>query len=131
MGKINSRNKGNSCERKYAKIFREELGFPFCKTSRQASRLLDDSKVDLANLPLNIQIKKGYMSARPKPDAIFKEMKDCLAKNFPPSDEVHKKPKVLIHELNGGESIVSMNFEEWKEIYKNHLEYLKTKSNGI
>ncbi|HEY0751351.1 MAG TPA: hypothetical protein VGD26_09350, partial [Chitinophagaceae bacterium] len=99
--KVNSRTKGHNAERKYARIFREEFDFNFCKTSRQVSRLLDDSKIDLANIPLNVQVKKGYWKDRPKPDQIFKQMRDCLKANFPPEDEVHNKPKALIHELDG------------------------------
>lgn len=129
--RVNSRNKGNNAERKYAKLFREEFDFSFCKTSRQTSRLLDDSKVDLANIPLNVQIKKGYWENRPKPDVVFKQMRDCLQSNFPPEDEVHGKPKVLIHELDGKQEeniMVTMMWKDWKEIYKNHLEYQKIKS---
>ncbi len=128
--RINSRNKGASCERKYARIFREEFNFNFCKTTRQVSRILDDSQIDLANIPLNVQVKKGYWVNRPKADVIFKQMKESLAKNFPPDDPIHDKPKVLIHDLDGGgeESVlVTMTWEKWKEMYKNHLEYLKLK----
>ena len=126
--RISSRNKGNDCERKYARIFREEFNFNFCKTSRQASRLLDDSKVDLANIPLNVQVKKGYWNVRPKPDQVFKQMRDCLKDNFPPEDKVHSNPKVLIHELDGRQDeniLVTMMWKDWKVIYKNHLEYIK------
>ena len=53
---INSRNKGNSYERKIMnqiKIF-----FPKVKTARNESKTLDDSKVDLAfTNPFNLQLK--------------------------------------------------------------------------
>ena len=51
--------KGSNAERLYAAEFRN-LGFSFCKTSRQANRKLDDAGVDLCFLPFNVQIKAGY-----------------------------------------------------------------------
>lgn len=114
-----SRNKGHSAEREYAKRFRE-LGFGFCRTSRQASRLLDDSKVDLSGIPFLVQIKAGYKNNRPKPDVIFGEMKTLLTANFPPG-EVHAYPKVLIHDIGGsGEEseMVTMMWKDWIELLK-------------
>jgi hypothetical protein len=119
--KINSRNKGHTAEVKYARVFREELGFGKCKTSRQASRLLDDSKVDLANIPFNVQIKKGYWKSRPKADEIFKSMKKCLNDNFLADDPQISHKKVLIHELDGHADehcLVTMMWKEWVEIIK-------------
>lgn len=115
-----SRTKGHSAEREFAKIF-QELGFEFCKTSRLASRLLDNSDVDLSGLPFNIQIKSGYKGARPKADEIFLAMKESLKKNFPPEDKVHSLPKVLIHKLDGYKcenELVTMMFDDWIELVK-------------
>lgn len=115
-----SRTKGHNAEREFAKRFRD-MGFEFCKTARQASRLLDDCGVDLSGLPLNIQIKSGYKTARPKADALFKDMKDNLAKAFPPGDTVHKNPRVLIHKLDGmveENLLVTMTWADWVEFLK-------------
>ena len=57
-GKTNKR-KGSDAERYYAKIFRDDLGFTHCKTSRLGSKLHDDAGIDLIFLPLNVQIKAG------------------------------------------------------------------------
>lgn len=54
--RISSRNKGNTYERRLVKIFKE-LGFEGCTTSRLSSKALDDAKVDLYGLPLNVQAK--------------------------------------------------------------------------
>lgn len=119
--KCNSRTKGHTAEIKYAKIFREELGFGKCKTSRQASRLLDDSGIDLANVPYNIQIKKGYWDRRPKADELFKQMKRILVDNFMEDDPRHNYPKVLIHELDGYKDehcLVTMMWKDWVEMLK-------------
>src|SRR5690606_32028160 len=95
IGKNNKR-KGSQKERDVAKKFRD-LGYEFAKTSRQASRLLDDSKVDIAFVPYNVQCKKGY----PKGinyTLVFNEMKEGLNKNFPPTESVHNYPCVIIHD---------------------------------
>lgn len=123
--RTNSRTKGCNAERKYARIFREQFtwssAYNKCKTSREASRLLDDSKVDLAFIPLNAQIKKGYWKVRPKPDVIFKQMGEKLEENFPKNDPQISYPKVLIHELDGYRDehcLVTMMFKDWIEIMK-------------
>ena len=53
---VKNRRKGHNAERRRAQMFRE-LGFDKCKTSREASRLLDNCKVDLAFVPYNVQMK--------------------------------------------------------------------------
>lgn len=94
LGKRN-RQKGHNAERTRAKAFRE-MGYDFCKTSRAASRLLDDSKVDLAFIPYNVQIKAVVSGINYQ--QILEEMDTLLAKNFPPDDKVHEYPSVIIHD---------------------------------
>ena len=79
------RRKGHSLERDLVLVFKS-LGFEHCKTSRNASILLDSSKVDLWGIPLNVQAKFGYHSQRPKFDITFLEMAAHLESNFPPGD---------------------------------------------
>lgn len=125
-GKHYSRNKGHNAEREYAEKFRQ-LGFEFCKTSRQASRLLDDSGVDLSGIPLTIQIKSGYWNNRPKADRLFKEIKENLKKNFPPTEKIHSYPKVIIHKLDGQcpeHQLVTMMWGEWVELLKAYMKEL-------
>lgn len=125
--KVNVRRKGHSYERDLVLIFKA-LGFENVKTSRYASKLLDDCKVDLANIPLNIQAKSGYWNNRPKPEIIFKEMRAHLESNFPPGNPQRDYPKVLFHKLDGQQNehqLVVMMFHEWMEIYKNHLKWLR------
>ncbi len=53
---VNSRNKGNSYERKLMNEYKEH--FPNCRTSRNESKLRDDQGVDLCNTGcFNIQAK--------------------------------------------------------------------------
>ena len=102
MGKgATNKRKGSNAERYYAKVFREDLGFTFCKTSRQTNRMLDDAGVDLNFLPFNVQIKAGYARG-------FNEFKtlniirERLPELFPPYDAVHKQTDVLIHKKDTG-----------------------------
>ncbi len=98
---MNSRNKGHQYERVLAKFFRDVLGFVYCKTSRAASKLLDDCGVDLAFLPVLVQAKRGYNKNRPKFDNIFNKIKSSLSENYPKDDPIHDKPIILAHKLDG------------------------------
>lgn len=123
-GKTN-RTKGHNLEREIARMFRDELGFKFAKTSRLASRILDNCKVDIAGIPFLIQTKAGYAKARPKPEEIFKEIENSLKKNFPTDDPVHKYPKVLIHKINGKHkyhNLVTMPYNDFKYLLLNQKE---------
>jgi hypothetical protein len=90
--------KGNVLEQTVAKDLRSK--YPFCKTARQTSRLLDDCKIDLTGLPLLVQCKAGYNKSRPKYEVLFREMKELIEKNFPKTHPVHNLPYVLINKLN-------------------------------
>jgi hypothetical protein len=120
-GKTN-RTKGYNLEREIARMFKDELGYKFAKTSRLSSRLLDNCKVDIAGIPFLIQTKAGYAKARPKADVIFQEMEDELTKNFPEDDPVHKYPKILIHKISGRQkyhNLVTMPYNDFKFIMMN------------
>ena len=91
----NNRKRGHDAERYYAKVF-YDMGFTFCKTSRLASRLLDNCKVDLYGLPYNIQVKGGkHKNLNPR--RVLNQMRELLALNFPPHDPVHSYPSFIIH----------------------------------
>jgi hypothetical protein len=118
----NNRVKGHTLEREIAKMFRDELGFKFAKTSRLASRILDNCNVDIAGVPFLIQTKAGYAKARPKPEEIFKEIEDDLKQNFPEDDPIHCYPKVLIHKINGKHkyhNLVTMPYNDFKRLLLN------------
>lgn len=90
-----SRDKGHRKERELAKVFRD-IGFKDCKTSRQASRLLDDSKVDLWGIPFNVQVKSGYQRGI-NYSKLFEEITEKLKENFPTNDLQIFYPKMIIH----------------------------------
>lgn len=115
--RVNNRTKGHNLERLVTKMFRDEMGFEFAKTSRNASRVLDNCKVDIAGVPFLIQIKSGYVKNRPKADEIFKEIEENLLKNYPKNDIIHKYPKVLIHKLDGKNkynNLVTLPYDDFK-----------------
>ncbi|MGL6064242.1 MAG: hypothetical protein ACRC0V_08515 [Fusobacteriaceae bacterium] len=94
LGSTNKR-KGSNAERYYAKIFRD-LDYPFCKTSRQGSKLHDNAKIDLIFIPYNIQIKAGKQQSINVGKELL-SLEKAVKLSFPPSDVVHSQPNILIH----------------------------------
>lgn len=125
MGGKQNRLAGHNLERRIASKFRE-LGHSFAKTSRQASRLLDDSKVDIAFVPFLIQCKKGYRKGL-NYTSIFLDMKSAIKQNFPPIDDVHKHPCVIIHDKGrkSEEKLVVMEETTFWELIKENNELEK------
>ena len=115
-GKTN-RTKGHQLERDIAKMFREELGYKQAKTSRLASRLLDNCQVDIFGIPFLVQAKAGYNKARPKADIIFQQIEKNLSENFPKEDPIHHYPKILVHKISGRKkyhNLVTMSYDDFK-----------------
>jgi len=112
-----SRTKGHDFERYLAKIFRA-LGHSYCKTSRQASKLLDDSKVDLAFIPFNVQAKS--VVANINYQTIFNDMETALIANYPPTDPQRNHPKMIFHKKGRKkyDSVVVMEEGEFIELLK-------------
>ncbi len=99
MAANKSRSKGHNAEREFAQIFRD-LGYPYCKTSRQASRLLDDAGIDLAFIPFNIQIKCGYPNLNEMETILYTRRR--IEELFPPNAPERTRPVFVIHKLNVG-----------------------------
>lgn len=95
MGNTN-KNKGSAAERKFRLKF-EELGWKFCKTSRQANRLADDCGVDLVGLPFNVQVKAGHQEGM-SPQSVLQYIDDRLPEAFAPHEAIHTLTNVLIFE---------------------------------
>lgn len=121
IGKNNKR-KGSNAERHYKNEF-ISLGYLHCKTSRLASKLLDNSKVDLAFIPFCVQVKAGLQKAM-KPVEELRKMEEALLENFPKEDPLHTYPKIVIHRKLADPGvkrdkfmeIVTMTFEDFKKI---------------
>jgi hypothetical protein len=102
VGKTN-KTAGSNAERYYASLFRE-LGFKHCLTARFASKLHDNAKIDLINLPFNIQIKYGKQKGMNAGKELFL-MASSIEKMFPEDDPTTKKPLLLIHKLRTGKGV--------------------------
>lgn len=109
-----NRDKGHRFERWWAKVFRDDLGFKFCKTSRQASRLLDDCGVDLDGIPFNMQLKNGYAKGI-NYTKLFETIDMKLAENYMKQDPRHIYPTVIAHKRGRKQSEhhVIMKGEDW------------------
>ncbi len=134
-GKTNKR-RGHDAERYYAKLFKD-LGFPLCETSRLASRKHDNAKIDLVDIPFNIQIKAGKQTGL-NPGKELLLMETSIKTMFSKEDIVHKKPLLLIHyKLCGpGEykrtsehEIIYMSLQQFEKFRKksSKLEYTSLK----
>lgn len=123
MGSNYSRNKGHSYERTLAERFRTVFGFTKCKTSRQASRLLDDCKVDLAfTKGFLIQAKSGYVNNRPKPDIIFSEMRRLLKEHYEDDSPEFTYDPILFHKLDTKGEFVTMEYALFEKLFKKYRE---------
>ncbi len=118
-----NRSKGHNAERYFAKVFREELGFIDCKTTRYSSRELDDLKIDLVNLPFNVQIKAGIQKSL-KVEFLILEIKKLLKQRNRP--DLLEKPLIIIHKKDGikgfkreeTQEMVYMSFNDFKKLLK-------------
>lgn len=115
LGRINSKQKGNRFELAVVKDLRQ--WFPFAKTSRLASKLLDDCGVDIAGVPFNIQCKNGYENKNFSYRDLYLEFKRLIAEKFDPSDPVHKHPFLLIHKKGRKDEDVTVTMT-WKDFCK-------------
>lgn len=124
-----SRQKGHRAEQEYAQKFRE-LGFHLCKTSREASRLLDACKIDLYGVPFNIQVKSGYKKQRVRADQTFKEMKELLQAHYEKGEDIHERPKILIQKLDAytdENQLVTMRWKDFVMFVEHYIERSKEK----
>lgn len=118
-GKTNKR-KGSDAERLYARVFRDELGYTHCKTSRLGSKLHDDAGIDLIFIPYNVQIKAGKQTGLNVSKELV-NMKEKMQILFPASSIEHALPKLVIHRKEVGQGkkrgefddIVSMSFYDF------------------
>ena len=125
-----NKRKGHDAERYYCNIFKE-LGFTFCTTARLGSRLYDNAKIDLINLPFNVQIKAGIQKSMNPGKELF-SMNQMIKALFPAEDDVHNRASLLIQKKESGKGvkrlpeheIVFMSFEQFKK-YKHQNEILE------
>ena len=122
-----NRTKGHNAERYYATVFKEmSPSFNLVKTSRAASRLHDDSGIDLCfTEPFNVQIKAGKQAGLNVSKELCK-IKEEVKKNFPPHYPELNNINILIHKKDVGrgrktnefDEIVSMTFKDFINLFK-------------
>lgn len=95
MGGKTNKRKGSDAERYYAKFFRE-LGYPDCSTARFESKHHDNAKIDLMNIPFNIQVKAGKQTNMSPGRELF-NMESAIKAMFREGHENHRKPLLLFH----------------------------------
>lgn len=108
QGKRN-RTAGHNYERQLAKEHRDILGEESCKTSRQASRLLDECKVDLNSTFHNLQAK----NVRNNIDyhSLILEIRDLLKEHFPERLDL---PTAVFHKKRGKEVVALLKDDYYK-----------------
>lgn len=115
--KINaSRNRraGHNYERECTNYFKS-LGFLRARTSRQASRLLDDAKVDIAYIPFNVQCKAvnsniNYLT-------LIKEVNTGIDKLMPERKEY---PVIVFHKKKNKKTLVVMDIDEFTKLLNHY-----------
>lgn len=101
-----NRTRGHNYERLWVQRYKQ-VGFSHCKTSRAASRLLDNAKVDLAFIPFNHQCKK--VKTNINYFKLLKEIEVALKESFPPGERQLEYPIIISHDKGKGEEIVVMH----------------------
>lgn len=127
---MNNRRKGHNLERYWAKWWRE--WFPYSRTTRSESRLLDNCGIDLTNIPFFWQSKNGYEKSYPKYDVEYNYIKTQLGENFPAGHYYFDVPIILNHKLPGAgpsrpeKHYVSMDFITFQNLLSSYYEMKET-----
>ena len=119
-----NRTKGHNLERDTVRQLRDM--FPKAKTTRALSRVLDDCKVDIGNVPILIQCKAGYEKRRPQFEKLERECRDLLKLNFLQDDDIHDLPYIIRHKFNKND-LAYIKWEFFMELYTFYIENNKEK----
>lgn len=95
-----ARRKGHNYERSVVKFFKD-LGYDQAKTSRLGSRLLDSAKVDICDIPFNVQCKA--VEANIDYHKLTDEVKTELEKLMPQRE---KYPIIIFHKRNKKTNVI-------------------------
>lgn len=94
IGKINA-VLGSETERYYAKLF-QDIGYKDCGLSSIDDKKMDNAKIDLTNLPFNLQIKAGkHKNLSPGKELLI--MKGAIDSMYPSDSNVKNLPNLLLH----------------------------------
>lgn len=106
-----SRTKGHNFERQIAQYFRD-LGYDRTITTRQGSRQMDAAKLDLCNVPFNVQCKA--VESNINYDSLIKEVEAGVLDLVPERKEL---PILLFHKKAKKTHIV-MNLKHFRLLFE-------------
>jgi hypothetical protein len=109
-----ARRKGHNYERTVVKYFKD-LGYADAKTSRLGSRLLDSAKVDICDIPFNVQCKA--VEANIDYSKLTGEIEGEIAKLTPGRINL---PIIIFHKKNRNTNVV-MTLDEFEKFMKQLL----------
>ncbi len=109
-----ARRKGHNYERTVVKFFKD-LGYTDAKTSRLGSRLLDSAKVDICDIPFNVQCKA--VEANIDYSKLTGEIEGEIAKLTPGRINL---PIIIFHKKNRNTNVV-MTLDEFEKFMKQLL----------
>lgn len=100
------------------------MGYIQCIESKNSSKIMDSAKIDLLNLPFNIQIKSGNQKNMNPGKELF-EMSNIIKSMFPESESVRKKDNYLIHKKQSREDVYMSlkTFNKIKEETKGKISF--------
>lgn len=107
-----NRRKGANFEREVAKKLRE-LGYTNCRTTREASRLLDSCKVDIFGIKLNLQLKN--VQSKINYLKLIDEINEQIGKIYP---KRLVYPTIVLHKQNR-KTLVTMSLDDFYSLINN------------
>jgi hypothetical protein len=125
---LNQRNKGHNFERTIANTLKNELGHNV-KTTRAASKNLDNCGIDLIGTDTLIQCKAGYDKRRPRYEDVYNNIRRNVSEYFSKDHAINNYPILLIHNIDVGRgnkrgaehTTVTMTLEDYINIRKGIL----------
>jgi hypothetical protein len=109
-----ARRKGHNYERTIVKFFKD-LGYVDAKTSRLGSRLLDSAKVDICDIPFNVQCKA--VEANIDYNKLTGEIEGEITKLIPGRINL---PIMIFHKKNRNTNVV-MTLDEFEKLMRQLL----------
>ncbi len=109
-----ARRKGHNYERTIVKFFKD-LGYADAKTSRLGSRLLDSAKVDICDIPFNVQCKA--VEANIDYNKLTGEIEGEITKLIPGRVNL---PIMIFHKKNRNTNVV-MTLDEFEKLMRQLL----------
>jgi hypothetical protein len=109
-----ARRKGHNYERTIVKFFKD-LGYADAKTSRLGSRLLDSAKVDICDIPFNVQCKA--VEANIDYSKLTGEIEGEITKLIPGRINL---PIMIFHKKNRNTNVI-MTLDEFEKFMRQIL----------